>query len=192
MALLTGAREVKWFAGLGMVGAIFTIVMLVLRLTLPDSRLGGYFDLAGSLLLVFVLIAIYLVHKKNSGTYGLITFILSLIGTSLYIGVKWVHSFVVPELMIHASAFYEEPPVAIIAGQMGSFAIFMIGWILVGILVIKKGYLSKISGILLIVAPILDFLPFAAVVAQPLFALTILWVSYQLYKGKGAENLQET
>jgi len=186
---LTVAREVKWFAGLGLIGALFTIAMLLLRFTSPESRLGGYFDLAGAVLLVFVLIAIYIVHRKNSGTYGLITFIFGLIGTSLYISVKWVHSFVVPELTIHAPAFAEEPSLTIMVAQMGSFALFMIGWILVGVLVVKKGVLSKFSGVLLIIAPILDFLPFAALVAQPLFALAIFWVSYQLYKGKGVADL---
>ena len=189
---MTAARVVKWFAGLGLVGALFTIVMFVLKLALPESRLGGYFDLAGSLLLVFVLIAIYFVHRKKSGTYGLVTFIFGLIGTSLYISVKWVHSFVVPELTIYAPAFAEEPSLTIMIAQMGSFAFFMIGWILVGILVVKKGVLSKLSGILLIIAPVLDFLPFAALVAQPLFALAILWVSYQLFEGKGNAFLQET
>ena len=189
---MTSSREVKWFAGLGIVGALFTLVMLVLRLALPDSNLGGYFDLAGSLLLIFVLIAIYIVHKENSGTFGLVTFILSLFGTSLYIGVKWVHSFILPELKIHAPALYDEPTAAIIAGQMGSFALFMIGWILIGILVVKRGRLSKISGFLLIIAPILDFIPPLSIIAQPLFALTILWVSYQLYRGKGSNHLQQT
>ena len=188
---MTVAREVKWFAGLGLIGALFTIVMFVLRLALPESRLGGYFDLVGSIFLVFVLIAIYIVHRKNSGTFGLVTFIFGLIGTSLYISVKWVQSFVVPELTIHAPAFAEEPSLTIMVAQMSSFALFMIGWILIGILVVKKGVLSKVSGILLIIAPILDFLPFAALVAQPLFALAILWVSYQLFKGKGNAFLQE-
>lgn len=191
MGLLTSARDVKWFAGLGLVGALFTLAMIVLRLVSHEGRLGGYFDLAGSVFLVFVLIAIYIVHRNNSGIYGLITFIFGLFGTSLYISVKWVHSFVVPELTIHAPAFAEEPSITIMIAQMGSFALFMIGWILVGILIVKKGVLSKISGILLIVAPILDFLPFAAVVAQPLFAFAILWVSYQLFKGKGSDNALE-
>ena len=189
---MTFARAVKWFAGLGLVGGILTIIMFALKLVSPDGRLGGYFDLTGTVSLLFVIIAIYLVHMKNSGTFGLISFIISIIGTGVVIGVKWVHSFVVPELSIHAPAFADQPPVSIMIGQMGSFALFMIGWVLIGILVAKNGYLSKSSGVLLIIAPILDFLPFASFLAQPLFALTILWVSYQLYRGKGAANLQES
>ena len=165
--------------------------MFILWFTSPDRRLGGYFDLAGTLFLLFALIAIYIVHMKNGGTFGLISFILALIGTGLCIGVKWVHAFVVPELAVHAPALADQPTTVIMVGQMGSFALFMIGWVLIGILVAKKRVLSKFSGILLIAAPILDFIPYANFVAQPLFALTLLWVTYQLYKGRGTEFLQE-
>ena len=189
---MTLSKVIKKPTGFGLIGALLMIVMIILRFVSPDSRLGAYFDLAGTLFLLFVIIAIYLIHMKNSGTFGLISFIISLLGTGLWVGVKWVHSFIVPELSIHVPEFVDSPPASIMGGQMGSFAVFMVGWILIGILVAKKGYLSKISGILLFITPILDFIPYGSFVAQPLFAITILWISYQLVNRNGVDNTLET
>ncbi|MFC0272787.1 hypothetical protein ACFFIX_15235 [Metabacillus herbersteinensis] len=189
---MTSSRVIKWLAGFGIVGALLTIVMIILMFISPDGSFGKYLDLAGTLFLIFVIIAIYHIHMKNSGTFGLVSFIICIIGTGLVIGVKWVHTFVVPALSVHAPEFVDQPPSLIIGGQMGSFAIFMIGWVLIGILVAKKGYLSKISGILLIIAPILDFIPIGYYVAQPLFAIAILWISFQLFKRNDIDNTQET
>ena len=180
---MTFERVIKWFAGFGIVGALLTIVMIILMLVSPDNSLRGYFDLGGTLFFLFVIIAIYLIHMKSSGTWGLISFIVCLIGTGLWLGVKWVHAIVIPALNIHAPALVDQPPSSIMGAQMGSFALFMLGWVLIGILIARKGYLSRISGILLIIAPILDFVPYGYYLAQPLYALTILWISYQLFKG---------
>jgi hypothetical protein len=188
---MTSSRVIKWLAGFGIVGALLTILMIILMLVSPDGKVGTYLDLVGTLFLIFVIIAIYLIHMKNSGTWGLISFFICIIGTGLVVGVKWVHTFVVPALSVHVPEFVDQPPALIIGGQMGSFAVFMLGWVLIGILVARKGYLSRISGILLIIAPILDFIPIGYYVAQPLFAIATLWISYELFSGKGADNIQE-
>lgn len=189
---MTSERVIKWFAGFGMVGALLMVVMLILRFVSPEGSIGGYFDLVSSLFLLFVLIAIYLIHMKNGGNWGLISFIVSIIGTGLWVGVKWVHAIVVPALTIHVPDFIEQPPSSIIGAQMGSFALFLLGWVLIGFLIARKGYLSRISGILLIIAPILDFIPYGYYLAQPLFAITIFWISYQLQKRNNEGNIVES
>jgi hypothetical protein len=166
-----------------MIGAFLMIVMLILRFISPDGELGAYLDLAGTLFSIFVIMAIYTIHQKNSGTWTLVSFIIALIGTVLWVGVKWVHAIVVPALGLLVPEFVDQPPASIIGAQMVSFVIFMIGWVLIGLIIGKQGYLPRMSGVLLVITPILDFVPYGYYLAQPLFAITILWISYLLFKG---------
>ena len=59
---MTSSRVIKWLAGFGIVGALLTILMIILMLVSPDGKVGTYLDLVGTLFLIFVIIAIYLIR----------------------------------------------------------------------------------------------------------------------------------
>ncbi|WP_409275128.1 hypothetical protein V1499_07615 [Neobacillus sp. SCS-31] len=167
----------------GIISGLLTISLSVWD-NISMGALGSYVSLIAMLFLLFALIGIYLVNAKQLGKPGFGVFLLTFFGAGMWTGHGWVMAFVVPVLEESAPAILEKPPALLMTGVSLSLYPFFIGLILFGILLALKGILPKGAAILMILVPILDFIPYGSYVAQPLSGVAILWLGWVLWKEK--------
>ncbi|WP_059173882.1 hypothetical protein [Bacillus sp. FJAT-27445] len=172
------------FTGLcGMVTGVLSFSLLFWYNTSME-RFGSYVDLIAMLFLLLALIGIYLVNAKHFGKVGFGVFLLTFFGAAMWTGHSWVNAFVVPVLEESAPAVLEKVPPLLMTGVSLSLYPFFIGLILLGILLALKGVLPKGAGIMMVLVPILDFIPYGTYVAQPLAGIAILWLGHSIWKEK--------
>jgi hypothetical protein len=143
-------------------------------------------DHLGTIFLIFMFFAIYLVYRNSSSWYNLLCLFVSVVGTSLFTGLKWVHTFVEPFLNEKAPAALKvDPSLSLLVGFNVSFLIFALGLILVGILIIAGKQLPKYTGIILLLAPIVDSIPMGGwSLGPPVSAIAVFLIGLSLLKQK--------
>lgn len=150
---------------------------------------GAYVNLAGMAILPLGLVGIYLRQRNAVGILGFIIFVLAIIGTVLWAGFGWAGAFVVPVLEELAPEILSDtPPGLINIGLMISLLGFFIPLFLLGLVTAWKGILPRVAAILLVLVPILDFIPYGSYVAQPLAGVSLLWLGYSIWKGDYQEE----
>jgi hypothetical protein len=153
------------------------------------NELGSFVSLIGTVLLVFGLLGLYLRQQNEFGVFGFIVFVISMIGTVLWAGFMWVGAFVVPVLQERAPELANNaPPGLANVGLQISLYTFFIGLFLFSILTAIKGILPRWAAIILILVPILNFIPYADAVSQPLAGISFIWLGISLYKGVNKES----
>lgn len=136
------------------------------------------------------LFGIYLRQREAVGIVGFIVFVLSVIGTVMWAGFGWAGAFVVPVLEdLAPEILSDSPPGLINVGLMVSLVSFFIPILLLGLVTAWKGILPRGAGILLVIVPILDFIPYGSYVAQPLAGVSLLWLGYAIWKGEYQEEI---
>lgn len=172
-----------------LIGGLLFLSTPIWFLGFPDSQIGSYVDHLGTILILWGLVGFYLSQMKTTGKLGFISFALAFLGTSLWVGFKWVHTFVEPALMELAPQIMEgEPPGSILMGINISLLAFFLGWIFFASVTAWKAVLPRWGAIIIIIGLLADFIPFGYYVAQPLAGLGMAWLGYALWKGKKEEN----
>jgi len=108
----------------------------------PAAVINGVVALIASLLLVFVLLALYGEHREPRGGHrlGPVGLIVALVGTVLLAGDFWFEAFVVPYLAdVAPAALGGDPGGALLVGAVSSFIVFAVGWLLFGIEAYRVG-----------------------------------------------------
>ncbi|WP_026575683.1 hypothetical protein [Bacillus sp. UNC438CL73TsuS30] len=162
-----------------MITGILFILTAILYLTSSDKA-ADYVNLAGMAFMLLGLVGIYLRQMKEVGMFGFIVFIITFIGSVLWAGFGWAGTFIKPLLEDQAPELLKQAP----PGMMPSMLTFFIGLFLFGIVTALKGVLPRVAAILLILVPILNFVPYGEYVAQPLGGISLLWLGYAVWKGK--------
>jgi hypothetical protein len=145
---------------------------------------GAFVNLAGMALLPLGLVGIYLCQREAVGVWGFIILVLAIIGTVLWAGFGWASAFVVPVLEDLAPEILKDSPPGLIGtGLMISLVTFFLPLFLFALMTAWKGILPRVAAILLVLVPILDFIPFGNYVAQPLAGVSLLWLGYSIWKG---------
>lgn len=144
---------------------------------------SSYVDLISMLLLVLGIVGLYLYQAKEFGTIGFIIFLLTFFGAIMWAGHSWVNAFVAPILEKTAPEIIVEPPTLLITGVALSLYPFFLGLLLFGLWTAIKGVLPRAPAVLLIVVPILDFIPYGYYLSQPLAGVAILWLGFSIWKG---------
>ncbi|OCA85817.1 hypothetical protein A8F94_13170 [Bacillus sp. FJAT-27225] len=169
------------FTGLcGMVSGVL-ILSLSVWYNASMEEIGSFVDLAGMLLLPIALIGIYLINMRNFGKLGFGVFLLTFLGAIMWAGHSWVNAFVVPVLEAAAPGVLEEVPPLLMTGVSLSLYPFFVGLLLFGLFLALKGILPKGAGIILVLVPILDFVPYGSFLAQPLAGLSFIWLGYTIW-----------
>lgn len=147
------------------------------------------------LLLQLGLVGLYARQVKQTGWLGLVGFVLAFIGTALVGSILLYVSTVLPLIASEAQAIFDQaatPPVFLLPVFILGFGL---GWILLGVAIMRADVLPRWSGLLLIIGVTLfvvsEVLPFEAPLAHVLvtvgdvvFGLGLVWLGYALWSEK--------
>jgi hypothetical protein len=158
-------------------GVALVVSMLLAWLVVPYERLGqteAYLTtsysvssglrLLGMVLLVWALIGIYRPQSRAAGTFGLWTFVVAFLGTTLAAGNTWAEVFVYPTLAqvapdMLSGGFTTEASTYMSAGLTLSYPLYFLGLILFGAATFwARVYPRWIALLLIISVPVTMFL----------------------------------
>jgi tetrahydromethanopterin S-methyltransferase subunit E len=159
------------------VAAATTTWLILLDLSLFAAYLG-----------LLALIGLYARQVEESGGLGLAAFILASLGMVMNIGFHWGGGFIVPALTSTAPEFLDQveanPPTIVAVGFISTFALFALGWLLLGVASLRAKVLPRAPLWLLIVAAILGLVSrFADLgIASVLFGVALAWLGWWLWR----------
>lgn len=109
-----------------------------------------------ALLLPLTLVALYAAQAESLGRAGLVSFVLAFLGSLLYLGVQFDETFLWPILADEAASLLTpQGPMLSDPGFMGVYLtmgfVFILGWIVFGIVTYRAGVLSRPGAALLAV-----------------------------------------
>lgn len=178
------------FTGLCSVIAGILFVSLSIWYNTGMHAFGAYVDLIGMLFLLLGLSGMYLVQAKAFGKAGFIVFLIVFFGAAMWTGHSWVNAFLIEVLEKAAPEVLEEPPAKLMTGISLSLYPFFLGLLLFGLFTALKGILPRWPALILVIVPILDFIPYGSYVAQPLAGAALVWLGYSVWKGNAAGETQ--
>ena len=161
-------------------GALFIVVDLIALLLLDfDKRLSevvtslGWrlqspISLVAGTLVLLGLICLYARRSEETGTFGLIAFLVAFFGLVLAQGVVWDTVFTAPSIAIAAPELLESrPPGLYMFGAALSLALPNLGLLLFGVAVLRDGFYPRPAAALLIVGAMLTGLTGALMSGWP-------------------------
>jgi hypothetical protein len=191
---------IHWSGLAALVGAVLLIVLDIAEFILiggqPESAVAGtsaliivrVFFMAAIVLILLGLEGLYARQVEQSGTLGLIAFIVAVIGILMTAGAQWGAAFLGPWLAEIAPEILDTEPSALLAaGFILSFLLLALGWLLFGLASLRAKVLSRGASILMIVGAALIFimlfleLPGSTVV----FGVALAWMGYALWTDTG-------
>jgi hypothetical protein len=139
-------------------------------------------SLLAAVLILFALVGLNLRQSGAVGILGRLGFVLAFLGTALAIGISWALFFVVPSIALEAPTFLDQEEVAgpLNTGFLLAGLGLAVGWTLFGLAALQARSYPRWVAIVLIVAALLQLLPFpgtglvfgVAAVLLGFFALT--------------------
>ncbi|HUW14037.1 MAG TPA: hypothetical protein VM537_30210 [Anaerolineae bacterium] len=149
------------------------------------------FDFLSPLLALFVVVAIYLRQREESGLFGGVAFVVMFIGLALVVSLDYFGAFIrlqLPEVI--AEQLMEGPSGTVVAV---SALIFLLGEIMLGISVVRAGVFSKIAAVFfmigLIPVPLAGVFPDSVVAIGSIAAgVGLIWWGTDLYRLAGSES----
>jgi hypothetical protein len=166
---------------------ISDLLQLYIRLIDPASfRTILFVDALLSVLLAVLvqlaLVGLYVPNVKVLGVLGLIGFVVASIGVRLTMGSSFVFAFIKPIVGPLDPEFFEEPVVSMVR-----FALtFVLGWVLLGVAMIRAGVYPRPATALLIVGTLVLLLPLP--LSGVIFAVVVAWLGYTLFMARDEEN----
>jgi hypothetical protein len=178
-------------ARLGGLAALLTGVLLVIsdllqlyiRLLDPGafrSILGvdGVLSVLLAVLMQIGLVGLYAPRARILGILGVVGFVVATVGIRLTMGSSFVFAFIKPIVGPLDPEFFEEPVVSMVR-----FALtFVLGWVLLGVAMIRTGVYSRAAAALLIVGALILLLPLP--LSCVIFAVALVWLGYTLFTGR--------
>lgn len=194
LLIVSGVLFLVWWILLGVLLPSTEKGMQLVNLVLDKDWLGvNVIGLIGSLILPLGLIGLYAKQYEKIGIPGFIGFILTFIGSILYACIQFGETFTWPLIAAHAPVLLEVKG-PMLAGSAFFLActvmgiLFIIGFILIGIVSILAAVLPRIASIFLLIGAILFgagmFLPLVLrTIGMTLFAIALCWLGIAIYKG---------
>jgi len=137
----------------------------------------------GTILTIFGLIGLHLSQAEESGRLGLIAFILLFYGYVVTAAAPAVEALALPALVaaqngvrtVESLLFNPQGPLGLLTVVVGiSFLLTSLGYILMGIAIIRAGVFPRPSGVLLIVAPLTSLA--ALIIPKSIFLMSVTFV----------------
>lgn len=140
--------------------------------------------LAAAVLIALGLVGLYVRQAQQTGTLGLLAFVVTFAGMMMTAGSSWSETFFGAWLAEAAPELLEaEPAGAFVAGLLLTFALFAIGWLLFGLASFRAEVLPRGAAVMLMIGavlfPALGILeiPFAGLA----FGAAVAWMGYALW-----------
>ena len=128
----------------------------------PSFAIMTGMSLLAAVLLLFGLVGLNLRQSEARGVLGRVGFVVAFLGTALVVGATWALFYVVPALAVGAPQFLdaEEGAGSVETGFFVSFGLLSVGWLLFGGAALRARSYPRWAAIVLIVAALIQFLPF--------------------------------
>jgi len=168
------------------------IILGKLTIPLPNRLIGEILDFIGALFGLFFAMGIYFKHRKESGIFGGIAFIIFFIGLAAVVCLDYFGAFMALDL---PAGTVED----LLEGRNGwVFALsgltFLVGEVLFGISVILAGVFSKVSAILFMLGLIPVSLHLTGIfpeyvvnISSVIAGIGLIWWSVELYTQAGSQ-----
>lgn len=119
-------------------------------------------SLLAAVLILFALVGLYLRQSEEAGVLGVLGFVLAFLGTALVVGVSWALFFVAPSVALEAPEFLDAEQVGgpLDTGFMLTSLFLAVGWALFGVAALLAQSYPRWVAIVLIIAALIQFLPF--------------------------------
>lgn len=185
-----------------LVGGVLFVVFDLLNVVLfPDANgvdmmtSSAWFvvQILGLIALILItmgLVGLYLKQIQQTGTLGLIAFLLAFSGNMMAFGLLWGEPFLGPMLATEAPQVFEiEPSGAAAAGFIFTLLLFALGWFLFGLASMRARVLPRAASVLLMIGAVLALalnlleLPFWST----LLGIAVAWMGYTLRSNTVAE-----
>lgn len=163
------------------------IILGKLTIPLPNRQIGEILDTLGAFFGLFFAMGVYLKHRRESGVFGGVAFIIFFTGLAAVLCLDYFGAFMALELPAGTIEDLLEGRNAPVFAASG--LTFLIGEILFGVSVIRAGVFSKIPAILFMLGMIpvalhlTGVFPEAVVNISSIVAgLGLIWWSVELYR----------
>ncbi len=181
-------------------GLLIAVTTIVVRLVSDPKRpetfddpivvINGVVALAGSLLLLLAVIGLYERLADSAGAFHFISFLVVLLGSAMLAGDYWLEAFAAPFLAQVAPAVAEAPGGFLVAGAIISFALFIVGWLLFGIAMIRSGLFPRVATSVVVLGAVVGAPP--GELGKVGFGLGLVWVGVWLILARKAESENPT
>ena len=142
--------------------------LALLAMTNPQDRIAQLLDpvfrvVNAGYFLTFVALAVGLVAvhgatAERTGRFGLVAFLVALTGTMAQGGNMWFDGFAAPWLAdVAPQVFTAERSVILQVGALSSYLLFALGWVLVGIALLRVRVVPVVVGLALVAGGVLGF-----------------------------------
>jgi hypothetical protein len=149
--------------------------------------------LASIVLIILGLVGLYTTQARRGRVFGLIAFLVAMIGTVMLFGFVWTGTFVLSYMADAAPEYVDpgfldaDPSGALIMGVLLTFVLFAMGWLLFGLASLQARVLPRGASILLIIGAVLFFVLFMLELPGPtvVFCAALAWMGYALWSSTG-------
>jgi hypothetical protein len=139
----------------------------------------------GLLLILLGMVGLYARQAERAGVFGLVAFLVAIVGLVLALGVMWTFAFVPPSLVNVAPEFLdaETPPGILAPALFISFVLALLGMIVMGLSAVWANVLPRWTAVVfsagIFLSFAIGFLPVEVpVVGDVLFAIAALILGY--------------
>lgn len=122
------------------------------------EEIGSTIFLAGRVLIVFGIPSLYLYQAHAVGKFGMVAFVVVMLGNTLMVGSDWSEVFIAPILRSLDPALYDNPPTRLIVGFISNFVTETLGWLLFGIASYRARIFPRLASALLALGALLPFI----------------------------------
>lgn len=201
---MSSSNLIRWSGLAAVAGGVLIVISDVLNAVLYPSEPGSeamltstwfivqMLGLVALVLITLGLVGMYATQVQQTGTLGLLAFVITFTGMLMVFGLFWSEPFLGPVVAKEAPDLLSiEPSGVIAAGSILSIMLFALGWLLFGLASLRAGVLPRGAAILMIVGALLSFvltsfnLPLWSVV----LGMAMTWMGYVLWSGIGEPAL---
>lgn len=179
------AQTVRWLCMAGVIGGVLQFLAIGSEFLL-SVQTGDLFQQVSFIFILLGITGLFAFLESSLGKLGKLAFFLTFSGSVMVAGIKWMNAYVQPVIEQYAPEFFQAAPVN--PSPLGealtiSFALMSIGWMLWTLLMLKTSIVSRWGPAFLLAAMLLSWLPGPAfILAIPLFATGVIWLSVSVWK----------
>lgn len=190
-----GALAAVLSGALWIVGELLYLIPSLRETNAPLAAPGAYFFqsllfLVGGVLLLGGLLGLYAKHLGAWGTLGTAGFLVAFVGTALAVGSLWSNTIIIPAVvdLVPEEALETLPPI-VLFGEITSWGLFTIGWLLLGVAILRAGLYPRLAAILLAVGAVIGFIPVPFALIP--FAAAVAWLGLLSLRTGGGVSVEQ-
>jgi hypothetical protein len=148
-------------------------------------------QLAAAIPVLLALIGLSLRQGDAAGKLGALVLLAALAGTVLNAGTNWMQALLLPTLALEAPQMLDEnAPSAIMYGLLGSWLLYMLGWVLFGIVAFRARIFPRLAAVMLVLGSVL--VPVTGPLSGIVFGAGLGWMGIAALGGRGVPSSEES